>query len=88
MYGKRIRLGRSGLRYGEEFVPFDDQARCAHFWAITDRRKYKYTLDVDGFGWTARWRRQLSTGSVVLKASIYVSFGAIWMLMNSPSGGL
>lgn len=37
-------------------------------------RKYKYRLDIDGFGWTARWRRQLSTGSVVFKASIYVSY--------------
>lgn len=35
--------------------------------------KYKYHLDVDGFGWTTRFRTELSTGSVIFKATLYVS---------------
>lgn len=42
-------------------VPFDDSL------------KYKYHLDVDGFGWTTRFRTELSTGSVIFKATLYVS---------------
>lgn len=38
----------------------------------TDSR-YKFRLDLDGFAWTTRWKRELSTGSVVLKATLYVS---------------
>jgi hypothetical protein len=38
---------------------------------VADR--YKFHIDVDGFGWTARWRKELSTGSVVLKATLFVS---------------
>ncbi|QIN77403.1 hypothetical protein GBA65_01510 [Rubrobacter marinus] len=35
VYGNRIRLGRNGLRYGEEFVSFDDmgaQPASYTFW--------------------------------------------------------
>jgi beta-1,2-xylosyltransferase len=34
---------------------------------------YRYRLDVDGYGWSSRWQKLLSTNSVVLKSTIYVS---------------
>lgn len=36
---------------------------------LTDR--YKYLLDVDGNGWSARFKRQMSTNSLVLKSTIF-----------------
>ncbi|KAL7414925.1 glycosyl transferase family 90-domain-containing protein [Mrakia frigida] len=33
--------------------------------------KYRYLLDVDGNGWSARFRRLLSSGSVVFKSTVY-----------------
>lgn len=32
---------------------------------------YKYLLDVDGNGWSARFKRLMSTNSVVLKSTIF-----------------
>lgn len=39
-------------------------------WVVADDR-YKYLLDVDGNGWSARFKRLLSTNSVVLKSTIF-----------------
>jgi beta-1,2-xylosyltransferase len=35
---------------------------------------YRYRLDVDGYGWSSRWQKLLTTDSVILKSTIYVSF--------------
>ncbi|WRT70499.1 uncharacterized protein IL334_007497 [Kwoniella shivajii] len=35
-----------------------------------DEKKYKYILDVDGNAWSARFMRLLSSGSLILKATI------------------
>lgn len=43
-------------------------SECAH--EVTNTR-YKYLLDVDGNGWSARFKRLLSTNSVVLKSTIF-----------------
>jgi hypothetical protein len=38
-----------------------------------DGGRYRYRLDVDGYGWSSRWQKLLTTNSVVLKSTIYVS---------------
>lgn len=38
-----------------------------------DDDRYRYRLDVDGYGWSSRWQKLLTTNSVVLKSTIYVS---------------
>jgi hypothetical protein len=43
---------------------------------------YKFRLDVDGFGWTTRWRKELSSNSVVLKATLYVSLFSLRTGLN------
>jgi hypothetical protein len=48
----------------------------------TDSR-YKFRLDLDGFAWTTRWKRELSTVSVVLKATLYVS-GLLYLCALKP----
>lgn len=35
--------------------------------------RYKYRLDADGYGWSARWKKELSTNCVVIKINAYVS---------------
>ncbi|KAH7098348.1 hypothetical protein BKA62DRAFT_372460 [Auriculariales sp. MPI-PUGE-AT-0066] len=34
-------------------------------------RKYKYILDMDGNGWSSRFRRMMSRNSIVLKSTVY-----------------
>lgn len=36
--------------------------------------RHKFRLDVDGFGWTTRFREELSKNNVVIKVTLYVSF--------------
>ena len=74
----------------EETIP------CVHGWRheippiyieVTDSGddcSYRYRLDVDGYGWSSRWQKLLSTDSVVLKSTIYVSQKAIWILLHPP----
>lgn len=38
----------------------------------TEAVKFRYILDIDGWGWSSRFRRELTTGSVLFKATIYV----------------
>jgi hypothetical protein len=33
--------------------------------------RYKYILDIDGNGWSARFKRLMSTNSAVLKSTIF-----------------
>lgn len=33
--------------------------------------KHKYLLDIDGNGWSARFKRLMSTNSLILKATIF-----------------
>lgn len=42
-------------------------------WVLFVVGRYRYRLDVDGYGWSSRWQKLLSTNSVVLKSTIYVS---------------
>lgn len=39
--------------------------------AWPEANEYKYLLDLDGNGWSARFKRLLSTNSVVLKSTIF-----------------
>lgn len=41
---------------------------------------YKYLLDVDGNGWSSRFRRLLSSGSVVLKSTVYPEWNTDWLV--------
>lgn len=43
--------------------------------------KYKYLLDVDGNGWSARFRRLMSSHSLVFKASLYPEW---WLQRAQP----
>ena len=36
-----------------------------------DATKYKYVIDVDGNGWSSRFRRLLAGNNVVLKSTLY-----------------
>lgn len=40
----------------------------------------KYALDVDGNGWSQRYQRLLSSGSVVLKATIFPEWNTDWIV--------
>ncbi|EIW68082.1 hypothetical protein TREMEDRAFT_63970 [Tremella mesenterica DSM 1558] len=42
--------------------------------------QYKYVFDVDGNGWSSRFHRLLSSGSVVLKSTIYPEWYSDWMI--------
>lgn len=42
--------------------------------------KYRFLLDVDGNGWSSRFRRLLATGSVVLKSTVYPEWNADWLV--------
>lgn len=58
-------------------------------WIMADwsLHRYKFHLDIDGFGWTTRWRSELASGSVILKATLYVSvFGLVGLEENSENG--
>ncbi|ORX41279.1 hypothetical protein BD324DRAFT_644319 [Kockovaella imperatae] len=41
--------------------------------------RFKYMLDVDGNGWSSRFHRLLTSGSVVLKASLYPEWNSAWL---------
>ncbi|KAM0745918.1 hypothetical protein T439DRAFT_330273 [Meredithblackwellia eburnea MCA 4105] len=58
----------------------DDPTACEEFkalpvwgdWVIQDdQNKYKYTIDVDGNGWSGRFFRLMSTGTMVMKSTIF-----------------
>lgn len=42
--------------------------------------QYKYAVDVDGNGWSQRYRRLLTSGSVILKATIFPEWNADWLI--------
>lgn len=42
--------------------------------------RYKFLLDVDGNGWSSRFRRLLGSGSVVLKATVYPEWNTDWLV--------
>jgi beta-1,2-xylosyltransferase len=35
--------------------------------------RYKYRLDIDGYGWSSRFRKLLSSNSLIIKSTVYVS---------------
>ncbi|KAL7416368.1 glycosyl transferase family 90-domain-containing protein [Mrakia frigida] len=39
--------------------------------SMDELNKYKYMIDVDGNSWSARFRRLMSTNSLVIKATVY-----------------
>ncbi|KAI9639049.1 uncharacterized protein MKK02DRAFT_31306 [Dioszegia hungarica] len=45
-----------------DFAPYADKAY---------ELKHKFRLDIDGFGWTTRWREELSKNNVVIKITLY-----------------
>nr|XP_019013499.1 uncharacterized protein I206_01567 [Kwoniella pini CBS 10737]OCF52280.1 hypothetical protein I206_01567 [Kwoniella pini CBS 10737] len=52
----------------------DDMAREINFMGRVrkeDSLKYKYVIDVDGNGWSSRFRRLLSSNNVVLKSTLF-----------------
>ncbi|WVQ70107.1 uncharacterized protein L199_008332 [Kwoniella botswanensis] len=52
----------------------DDMAREIDFMGRVrkeDSLKYKFVIDVDGNGWSSRFRRLLSSNNVVLKSTLY-----------------
>ncbi|WWC61152.1 uncharacterized protein I303_103731 [Kwoniella dejecticola CBS 10117] len=52
----------------------DDMLREINFMGRVrkeDSLKYKYVIDVDGNGWSSRFRRLLSSNNVVLKSTLY-----------------
>lgn len=49
----------------EDVFDFDDPMEVA------DQNDYKYQLDVDGTGWSSRFRRLLSSRSAVIKSTIF-----------------
>nr|XP_019042714.1 hypothetical protein I302_08420 [Kwoniella bestiolae CBS 10118]OCF21644.1 hypothetical protein I302_08420 [Kwoniella bestiolae CBS 10118] len=52
----------------------DDMAREIEFMGRVrkeDSLKYQYVIDVDGNGWSSRFRRLLSSNNVVLKSTLY-----------------
>ncbi|WVQ78070.1 hypothetical protein IAT38_000151 [Cryptococcus sp. DSM 104549] len=52
----------------------DDMAREIDFKGVVkkeDIHKYRYSIDVDGNGWSSRFRRLLSGNTVVLKSTVY-----------------
>lgn len=34
--------------------------------------RYKYRMDVDGYGWSSRFRKLLSSKSLIMKPTVYV----------------
>lgn len=44
-----------------------------------DAKKYAYVLDTDGNGWSSRFHRLLSSGSVVVKTTIYPEWMSDWL---------
>ncbi|BEJ13145.1 hypothetical protein CspHIS471_0303190 [Cutaneotrichosporon sp. HIS471] len=44
-----------------------------------DAKKYAYVLDTDGNGWSSRFHRLLSSGSVVIKTTIYPEWMSDWL---------
>lgn len=41
---------------------------------------YKFLLDVDGNGWSSRFHRLMSSGSVVLKTTVYPEWNTDWLV--------
>ncbi|KAK4687168.1 hypothetical protein P7C73_g2946, partial [Tremellales sp. Uapishka_1] len=41
--------------------------------------KFKYVLDVDGNGWSSRFHRLITSGSVVVKSTIYPEWHSDWL---------
>ncbi|KAL7423567.1 hypothetical protein Q5752_001147 [Cryptotrichosporon argae] len=41
---------------------------------------YKYAIDVDGNGWSARYQRLLLSGAVVLKSTVFPEFNTDWLV--------
>jgi beta-1,2-xylosyltransferase len=49
--------------------------------------KFRYILDIDGHGWSSRFRRELTTGSVLMKATVHVGPTVLTVTdFTSPSG--
>lgn len=44
------------------------------FVGTSEEEKYKYILDVDGNAWSARFKRLLTSGSMILKSTIHPEF--------------
>ncbi|KAK8869838.1 hypothetical protein IAR55_000406 [Kwoniella newhampshirensis] len=73
---KWLDVGLSGVpvQCDKEDGSCDDMAREIKFLdrvSKEDSLKYKYVLDVDGNGWSSRFRRLLSSNNVVLKSTLY-----------------
>lgn len=45
--------------------------------------KYKYLIDVDGNAWSARFKRSLNTGSMVLKSTAHPEVGSPFLSVDS-----
>ncbi|WWD15888.1 hypothetical protein CI109_100312 [Kwoniella shandongensis] len=73
---KWLDVGLSGVpvQCNKEDGSCDDMAREIKFLDRVrkeDSLKYKYVIDVDGNGWSSRFRRLLSSNNVVLKSTLY-----------------
>lgn len=41
--------------------------------------KFKYALDIDGNGWSSRFHRLMTSGSAVLKMTIFPEWHSDWL---------
>lgn len=39
--------------------------------------RYKYRFDIDGYGWSSRFRKLLSSNSLIIKSTVYVSSASL-----------
>jgi hypothetical protein len=67
-----------------ESPPFcDDVAREIGFLNVVAQSKgqdVKYVVDIDGNGWSQRFGRLLSTGSVVFKSTVFPEWNTNWLV--------
>lgn len=52
----------------------DREINFAKFQRSTQMNKHKFLLDIDGNGWSGRFRRLMSTNSVVIKSGIFTEW--------------
>ncbi|GFZ52450.1 hypothetical protein JCM24511_10223 [Saitozyma sp. JCM 24511] len=60
--------------------------------SLEESLKYKYRLDADGYGRSARWKKELSTNCVVIKINAYTDYPDLFdiraFFTGSPDGSV
>lgn len=77
-----VKLAQKPIQCHEDDGTCDELAKLgfAEYQSPDELHRFKYLLDVDGNGWSGRFRRLMGTNSVVIKAGVFVEWWQDWLV--------